>query len=644
MGTRGKRGRGRPKLAPSSPAPQPSQASSTVKETPVLEENEPVILVESLQQSYEAQDLTNMKTLNSEKEHNLKETTQPEQKLWVDIVSENRNPSKGLSIQYVAPNLVDGEVEVAIEEDDVASEIHFWANSLILYAFGEDLSMNMVKNYMAKTWNFVKLPNLYYNDDGYFILRFHSHDDMDAVLMKGPYTLRNVPLLLQEWRPDFNLKRDMLRTLPIWVKLPQLPMCLWGEKILSKIGIAIGFPLVMDECTASKLRVSYARILVEVDVTKDFVKEIPIRDCEGRKIKKMVEYEWRPKLCDKCKKLGHQCKEPVRKVERKWQPKPLILVNVTTNEHTKSTPIAKNVTVEQGTNSSKDSHEMDKNVDETPWTLVKSTREKGKKISTDAPDVINCLNGFDALGITNDSLVTVEAPINKNVWIRHCKYIDNYNKHANGRVWISWNAAKYDIQKIQSTDQAIHCGVYDHQGKFKYYLTAVYAHNTLAQRKILWQTIVSIHSTVQGPWCIIGDFNNVMSSQGWIGGRMVKEAEYGDLHEMMKPTDLCEMDSSGDHFTWNNRQIVGTVYSRIDRVLGNMDGFHDSMDIKLKFSPLSVSDHALLYLEQKNYRHKASRFKFHNCITEMEGFKETVENSWREPITGTTMYILWNKL
>ncbi|XP_058775452.1 uncharacterized protein LOC131649713 [Vicia villosa] len=576
MGTRGKRGRGRPKLAPSSPALQPPPTTVTVEANPVLEKSDPMILVEREQQIKEQQDLTNVETLDSGKERNLKETSQPERKLWVDIVSENRNPSKGLSIQYVAPNLVDGEIEVAIEEDDVASEIHSWANSLILYAFGEDLSINMVKNYMAKTWNFVKLPDLYYNDDGYFILRFHSHDDMDAILMKGPYTLRNIPLLLQEWRPDFNLKRDMPRTLPIWVKLPQLPLYLWGAKSLSKIGSAIGVPLVTDECTTSKLRVSYARIIVEVDVTKDFVKEIAIRDCEGRKIKQMVEYEWRPKFCDKCKKLGHQCKEPVRKVERKWKPKPLIPVSVTPEEHTTATPSTKNVTVEQGA-SSKDNQE--KNNDEPPWTLVKATREKaswnvrGLNKSGKLREISSRLRYIhpDIMIYIETRVKEPKAKIIREKLKLHDMYIDNYNNHANGRVWISWDTNKCDIKKILSTDQAIHCGVYDHQGKFKYYLTAVYAHNTLAQRKLLWQTIVNIHSTVQGSWCIIGDLNNVMSSQDRIGGRKVKEAEYRDLHEMMNLTDLCEMESSGVHFTWNSRQSDGIIYSRIDRVLGNMD-------------------------------------------------------------------------
>lgn len=63
---------------------------------------------------------------------------------------------------------------------------------------GEDLSMNTVKNFMVNMWKFIKLPEMYYQDDGYFILRYNSHDDMDVVLMKGPYSIQNIPLLLKE--------------------------------------------------------------------------------------------------------------------------------------------------------------------------------------------------------------------------------------------------------------------------------------------------------------------------------------------------------------------------------------------------------------------------------------------------------------
>lgn len=66
------------------------------------------------------------------------------------------------------------EIEVEIEDEEIASEIKFWEYALIMYAIGREISMNVVKQFMEKNWNFVKLPDLYYNEEGYFIMRFHS--------------------------------------------------------------------------------------------------------------------------------------------------------------------------------------------------------------------------------------------------------------------------------------------------------------------------------------------------------------------------------------------------------------------------------------------------------------------------------------
>ncbi|XP_025983877.1 uncharacterized protein [Glycine max] len=92
---------------------------------------------------------------------------------------------------------------------------------------------------------------------------------------------------------------------------------------------------------------------------------------------------------------------------------------------------------------------------------------------------------------------------------------------------------------------------------------------------------------------------------------------------MMNVVGLSEMDSIGDYFTWSNKQNVGTIYSRIDRVLGNVKWFQDHLDYHLKILPPSISDHALL------------------CV---EGYEEVVQNSWNRPIRGTPMHVLWQKL
>ncbi|CAK8530500.1 unnamed protein product [Lathyrus sativus] len=240
-------------------------------------------------------------------------------KLWVDVLKDNRNPTKGRAMKFIAPQVVNGKLEVVIEDEDIISEVKFWESSLILYTMGVDLSMNAVKNFMTKNWNFVQLPDMYYNDEGYFILRFKSFKDRDEVLLRGPYMIRNIPLLIREWRPGFKVKDEILRTLPIWVKLPQLPIILWGDTSLNKIGSALGNPIMTDECTVNRLRVSYARILVEMDITKELPQTITIGDNEGEKIQQPIEYEWKPLFCSKCQKVGHRCDKP--KVTQQWKPK-----------------------------------------------------------------------------------------------------------------------------------------------------------------------------------------------------------------------------------------------------------------------------------------------------------------------------------
>lgn len=51
-------------------------------------------------------------------------------------------------------------------------------------------------------------------------------------------------------------------------------------------------------------------------------KDIIVKDTEGNKMKKMVEYEWKPRYCDKCKKFDHKCEKPTQvKSDKVWQPK-----------------------------------------------------------------------------------------------------------------------------------------------------------------------------------------------------------------------------------------------------------------------------------------------------------------------------------
>ena len=53
--------------------------------------------------------------------------------LWVDMIKRNRLPVNGIEITYTTPRVINGEIEVQIEERDVASGKYFWKKVLIMY-------------------------------------------------------------------------------------------------------------------------------------------------------------------------------------------------------------------------------------------------------------------------------------------------------------------------------------------------------------------------------------------------------------------------------------------------------------------------------------------------------------------------------
>lgn len=71
---------------------------------------------------------------------------------------------------------------------------------------------------------------------------------------------------------------------------------------------------MMDKQTEKKLGLSYARMLVEVNVGHKLLEEIMFRNEKRTIIFQQVTYDWKPTLCDHGKKYGHE-KEDCRKLK-----------------------------------------------------------------------------------------------------------------------------------------------------------------------------------------------------------------------------------------------------------------------------------------------------------------------------------------
>lgn len=150
-------------------------------------------------------------------------------------------------------------------------------------------------------------PQIYYHNEDYFVIRFQNLEERNEVLYSGPHTINNRPVIMKAWTPDFNLYEEVLNTIPLWIKLPNLPLNCWTMKSLRKIGSALGNRIYVDDCTTSSTRISYARLLVEIDVTRPLLKSVKLQYPNGRALEQEVAYEWEPAYCVTCLKFGHTC-------------------------------------------------------------------------------------------------------------------------------------------------------------------------------------------------------------------------------------------------------------------------------------------------------------------------------------------------
>lgn len=119
--------------------------------------------------------------------------------------------------------------------------------------------------------------------------------------------LGNRSIIVKTWSPEFDLSKEIMQTIPLWVKFPNLPLNCCGLQLLSRISSGLGIPLYADECITQIDRISYARVLIEMDISQNLPSAIKVEDPNGREFTQKVIYEWVPAYCPSCLIIGHKC-------------------------------------------------------------------------------------------------------------------------------------------------------------------------------------------------------------------------------------------------------------------------------------------------------------------------------------------------
>lgn len=123
-------------------------------------------------------------------------------------------------------------------------------------------------------------------DDKYFLVKFFSVDDYEFAKYGGLWMILEHYLIVKDWKLNFDPKTNTTEKVIVWMRFPELPVEYYNYGFLMKIGELIGEPKHIDKATSLVSRGRFARMCVEVDITKPLLSKFKLR----RRVRR-IEYE-----------------------------------------------------------------------------------------------------------------------------------------------------------------------------------------------------------------------------------------------------------------------------------------------------------------------------------------------------------------
>lgn len=180
--------------------------------------------------------------------------------------------------------------------------------------------LRKVIEFVDNFWKRKGLENVYQKDASTFVFKFAENGCKNAFLSRGTWYVGQRPMVVTAWgvKPGEN----NIDTMPLWIKLSNIPICYWTEEGLGRLASAIGKPVGADALTSKLDMIPFAKMCVQYTIGNPLPNEIkasvldPVTNEISTEIVQ-VSYPFKPLVCEGCKSLGHTA-AVCPKVKRIW--------------------------------------------------------------------------------------------------------------------------------------------------------------------------------------------------------------------------------------------------------------------------------------------------------------------------------------
>ncbi|XP_062114228.1 uncharacterized protein LOC133825279 [Humulus lupulus] len=214
-----------------------------------------------------------------------------------------------------------------------------------------------------------------------------------------------------------------------------------------------------------------------------------------------------------------------------------------------------------------------------------------------------------------------------------------------GRIVVAWLPILFTVNISLCTAQVIHCVVHPRQKQDRFEVTFVYGFNEDKKRGQLWMDLEEISLQIQGPWIVMGDFNDILFSNERVGRGSTKSPTQ-DFRDCVAKCSLDDLKYSGIFYTWNNKQKPeDRVFSKLDRALVNPQWTDCFQFSEANFLPEGSFDHSpILVSIYQDVISGKKPFRYFRMWKDADEFGERIAKCWQKGVEGTEMYQLTVKL
>ncbi|CAL1372261.1 unnamed protein product [Linum trigynum] len=218
--------------------------------------------------------------------------------------TQEANKSKSLWMPVgehdLIPGTFNGEPELKVSNAFREKLCTQWKRTLVVRTMGLNISFLTFSNKIKAMWRPTGSIDIMALEQECFLVKLDNDTDYFRALTEGPWTIFDHYCIVFQWTPAFRLSDELPKTMVVWVQLPAFPIHFYHQEILFSLGNLIGRAIKLDFHTQHQQRVKFARMAVELDLSKPLVTRIRL---DGKW--QYIEYENLPNVCFECGKVGH---------------------------------------------------------------------------------------------------------------------------------------------------------------------------------------------------------------------------------------------------------------------------------------------------------------------------------------------------